>query len=54
MTTTTDLNSMLFHSSSRINDEISNSFMDIDDIQVSTISNGHLSPTHEIQNGNQG
>lgn len=52
MTTTTDVNSMIFHSSPRINnDEISNSFMDIDDIQVSTMTNGHISPVHQIPNG---
>jgi len=50
MTTTTDVSSMIFHSSSRINDEISTSFMDIDDISVSNINIGHLSPTHSIQN----
>jgi len=41
---------MIFHSSSRIVDEMSNSFMDIDEIPVSTMTNGHISPTHQIQN----
>jgi len=50
MSTTTDVNSMIFHSSSRIVDEMSNSFMDIDEIPVSTMTNGHISPTHQIQN----
>ena len=31
MTTTTDVNSMIFHSSTRMNEELSNSLMDIDD-----------------------
>jgi hypothetical protein len=34
-----------------MNEEISNSFMDIDDASVSTMSNGHISPSHQIQNG---
>ena len=57
MTTTTDINSMIFHSSSRMNDETNNSFildqsldrMDIDDNShllipppSSTTINGHL------------
>jgi hypothetical protein len=65
MTTTTDVNSMIFHSSSRINDETKNSFilnqsldrMDIDDntqdliTPASTIVNGHLSSSsHSIEN----
>ena len=51
MTTTTDINSMIFHSSTRMNDEISNSFMDVDDPPISAMSNGHSSPTHQLQNG---
>jgi hypothetical protein len=65
MTTTTDVNSMIFHSSSRINDETKNSFilnqsldrMDIDDntqdliTPASTIVNGHISSSsHSIEN----
>ncbi len=46
MTTTTDVNSMIFHSSTRMNEELSNSLMDIDD---PPISNGYSSPAH--QNG---
>jgi hypothetical protein len=46
MTTTTDVNSMIFHSSTRMNEEISNSFMDIDDPPV---NNEHSSSIH--QNG---
>jgi hypothetical protein len=49
MTTTTDVNSMIFHSSTRMNDEISNSFMDIDD---PPITNGHTSPTHQNDKDN--
>ncbi|CAF4739564.1 unnamed protein product, partial [Rotaria socialis] len=58
MTTTTDINSMMFHSSSRMNDETNNSFilnqsldrMDIDDNShvlippPSTTINGHVLP----------
>jgi hypothetical protein len=66
MTTTTDVNSMLFHSSSsRMNDETKNSFilnqsldrMDIDDntqdliTPVSNTMNGHISSSHAIENG---
>ena len=54
MTTTTDVNSIIFHSSSRMNDEISNSFMDVDDTPVSTMTNGHISSTHQVQNGING
>lgn len=46
MTTTTDMNSMIFHSSPRMNNETNNSFMDIDDIHISTMTNGH---THDIE-----
>lgn len=65
MTTTTDINSMLFHSSSRMNDETNNSFMlnqsldrmDVDDnthnliTATSTTMNGHVSPSKSIENG---
>ena len=61
MTTTTDVNSMLFHSSSsRMNDETKNSFilnqsldrMDIDDnTPISNTMNGHISSSHAIENG---
>lgn len=65
MTTTTDINSMVFHPPTRINDETNNSFvlnqsidrMDIDDNthaligQVSTTINGHISPIHVMENG---
>ncbi|CAF2979787.1 unnamed protein product [Rotaria sp. Silwood2] len=63
MTTTTDINSMIFHSSSRMNDETNNSFilnqsldrMDIDDnthdLPASTTINGHISSSNPIENG---
>ena len=48
MTTTTDMNTMIYHT--RMNEELSNSFMDTDDTSIATISNGHSSPLHGISN----
>jgi hypothetical protein len=64
MTTTTDVNSMTFHSAPRMNDENNSSFLlnqssasmevDHDDLIApngTTIVHGHLSPLHPIENG---
>lgn len=50
MTTTTDINSMHFHSSSRMNEDISHSLMEIDDPPITEISHGHSSPKIEHHN----
>lgn len=47
MTTTTDINSMHFHSSTRMNEDISQSLMEIDDPPITEIRHGHSSSNIE-------